>query len=158
MTLQLTIHHIFYLKFSTLRSMLHVHKNPTSNQESKMILKPCLFPGKQFSGNYFPNFSVFVCYQKSWSTENTFQSKKNLVWFPGKCFPFWLCLFSGKWFPGNHFPNFPVFVCHQKSWSMENTFQSKKNLAWFSGKCFPGKFGRKTLSGSCEKFRNVIIC
>jgi hypothetical protein len=22
------------------------------------------------------------------STENTFQSKKNLVWFPGKCFPF----------------------------------------------------------------------
>jgi hypothetical protein len=31
-------------------------------------------------------------------------------------------------------------------------------LAWFSGKCFSGKFGRKTLSGSCEKFRNVIIC
>jgi hypothetical protein len=37
-------------------------------------------------------------------------------------------------------------------------FQSKKNLAWFSGKCFPEKFGRKTLFGSCEKFRNVIIC
>jgi hypothetical protein len=46
------------------------------------------------------------------STENTFQSKKNLVWFPGKCFPFWLCLFSRKWFPENHFPNFSVFVCH----------------------------------------------
>jgi hypothetical protein len=41
---------------------------------------------------------------------------------------------------------------------MENTFQSKENLAWFSGKCFPGKFERKTLSGSYEKFRNVIIC
>jgi len=40
---------------------------------------------------------------------------------------------------------------------MENTFQSKKNLAWFPGKCFPGKFERKTLSGSCEKFRNVIL-
>ena len=90
--------------------------------------------------------------------ENTFQSKKNLVQFLEKCFPFWLCLFSGKWFPGNHFLNFPVFVCHQKSWSTENTFQSKENLAWFSGKCFPEKFGRKTLSGSCEKFRNVIIC
>jgi hypothetical protein len=25
-------------------------------------------------------------------------------------------------------------------------------------KVFRGKFGRKTLSGSCEKFRNVIIC
>ena len=80
---------------------------------------------------------MFVCYYKSWSTKNTFQSKKNLTWFPGKCFPFWLCLFFGKWFPRNHFPNFPVFVCHKKSWWTENTFQSKKNLALFSGKCFP---------------------
>jgi len=104
------------------------------------------------NGKHFPvNRNTFR------STKNIFQSKKNLVWFPGKCFPFWLCLFSGKWFPGNHFPNFPVFVCHYKSWSTENTFQSKENLAWFSGKCFPEKFGRKTLSGSCEKFRNVII-
>jgi len=40
---------------------------------------------------------------------------------------------------------------------MKNIFQSKKNLAWFSGKFFPVKFGQKTLSGSCEKFRNVIL-
>jgi len=40
---------------------------------------------------------------------------------------------------------------------MRYTFQSKKNLAWFSGKYFPEKFGRKTLSGSCEKFRNIIL-
>jgi len=45
-------------------------------------------------------------------SRKTLSSQKNLVWFPEKCFPFWLCLFSGKWFPGNHFPNFPVFVCH----------------------------------------------
>jgi len=31
---------------------------------------------------------VFVWYYKSWSTENTFQSKKNIVWFSGKCFLF----------------------------------------------------------------------
>jgi hypothetical protein len=68
-----------------------------------------------------------------------------------------LCLFLGKWFPGNHFPNFSVFVYHYKNWSMENTFQSKENLAWFSEKCFPEKFGRKILSKSCEKFRNVIL-
>jgi len=37
------------------------------------------------------------------------------------------------------------------------TFQSKENLAWFLGKCFPGKFERKTLSRSCEKFRNVML-
>jgi len=30
-------------------------------------------------------------------------------------------------------------------------------MAWFPGKCFPEKFGRKTLFGSCEKFRNVIL-
>ena len=68
-----------------------------------------------------------------------------------------LCLFPGIHFPGNHFPNFLVFVCHWESWSTENTFQSKKNLAWFPGKCFLEKFGRKTLFGSCEKFRNVIL-
>ena len=37
-------------------------------------------------------------------------------------------------------------------------FQSKKNLTWFLGKCFPEKFGGETLSGSCEKIKNVIIC
>jgi len=36
-------------------------------------------------------------------------------------------------------------------------FPVKKNLASFSGKFFSGKFGRKTFSGSCEKFRNVIL-
>jgi hypothetical protein len=30
-------------------------------------------------------------------------------------------------------------------------------LAWFSGKCFPFIFGRKTLSGSCEKIKNIIL-
>jgi hypothetical protein len=63
----------------------------------------CLFPGKWFSGNHFPNFSVFVCHHESWSTENTlrstentFQSKENFAWFPGKCFPF---ILGGKHFP-----------------------------------------------------------
>ena len=65
--------------------------------------------------------------------------------------------FSERGFAENHFPNFPMFVYHQKSWSTENTFQSKKNLAWFLGKCFPEKFRRKTLSGSCEKFKNIIL-
>jgi hypothetical protein len=40
---------------------------------------------------------------------------------------------------------------------MENTFQSKKNLVWSPGKCFLEKFGQKTLSGSYEKFRYVIL-
>jgi len=50
------------------------------------------------------------------------------------------------------------YVCLPlENWLTENTFQSYENLAWFLGKCFPEKFGRKTLSGSCEKFRNIIL-
>jgi len=44
---------------------------------------------------YFLNFLVFVCYYKSWSTKNTFKSKKNLAWFPEKYFPF---ILGGKQF------------------------------------------------------------
>jgi hypothetical protein len=40
---------------------------------------------------------------------------------------------------------------------MKNIFLSKKILIWFSEKCFPENFGQKTLSGSYEKFRNVIL-
>jgi hypothetical protein len=50
-------------------------------------LRICLFSEIYFSENYFSNFPVFVYHYKSWSIENTFQSKKNLAWFPGKCFP-----------------------------------------------------------------------
>jgi len=54
-----------------------------------------LFDEKWFSRNHFPNFPVFVCHYESWSTKNTFQSKKNLAWFSGKCFLF---ILGGKHF------------------------------------------------------------
>jgi hypothetical protein len=66
---------------------------------------------------------------------------------------FFVYLSLKKLVNGKHFP-----VNGNTFRSTENTFQSKENLAWFSGKYFSEKFGRKTLSGSCEKFRNVIIC
>ena len=47
-------------------------------------------------GNHFSNFIVFVCFLENWSMENTFQSKKNLAWFLGKCF---LENLGGKHFP-----------------------------------------------------------
>ena len=56
----------------------------------------CMFFEIYFPENYFSNFFLFICFLKSWSTENTFQSKKNLVWFSGKCFP--------KNLGGKHFP------------------------------------------------------
>jgi len=75
------------------------------------------------------------------STENIFQSKKNLVWFPGKCFPFWLCLFF-------------LYLFAIRKVGQRKTLYSQRKI-WLG---FHGKFGRKTLSGSYEKFRNVIIC
>ena len=70
--------------------------------------------------------------RKTFSSQ--FQSKKNLIWFSGKCFPF-----SCVCFPENGFRKitFQTFFC---------LFAIRKVDQW------------KTLSGSCEKFRNVIIC
>jgi len=36
-------------------------------------------------------------------------------------------------------------------------FPVKEKFGLVSGKYFSGKFGRKKLSGSCEKFRNVLL-
>jgi hypothetical protein len=44
-----------------------------------------------------------------------------------------------------------------KNYLTKNIFQLNENLALFLKKCFPEKFGRKTLSESCKKFRNVIL-
>jgi hypothetical protein len=55
---------------------------------------------------------------------------------------------------------FQTFLClfAVRKVGQRKTLSSQRKICWFSGKCFPEKFGRKTLSGSCEKFRNVIIC
>ena len=78
----------------TVKQLIHVsifdHDNNNNinnnNTHKTNKYRSYLFSGKWFSENYFPNFPVFVCYQESWSTKNTFQSKENLAWFPGKCF------------------------------------------------------------------------
>jgi hypothetical protein len=59
------------------------------------------------------DFFVFVCYYKNWPTENTFQSKKSLAWFLGKCFPE---KFGRKIFSGNceKFRNVILFVDYIK--------------------------------------------
>ena len=62
-------------------------KNEFQGSLKAISIRLCLFPGIHFPGNHFLNFPVFVCLPESWSTENTFQSKKNLAWFSGKCFP-----------------------------------------------------------------------
>ena len=55
-----------------------------------------MFVGKWFFENYFLKFHVFVFHYENWSMKNTFQSRKNLVWFLEKCFLF---ILNGKHFP-----------------------------------------------------------
>jgi hypothetical protein len=50
---------------------------------------------KVISWKSLSKFSSICLLLENWSTENTFQSKKNLVCFPEKCFPF---ILSGKHF------------------------------------------------------------
>ena len=51
---------------------------------------------------------------------------------------------------------FYVYLLLEKLVNRKN-FPVKINLTWFLEKCFLKKFKWKTLSGSCEKFRNVTL-
>ena len=59
-------------------------------------LRGCLFAWKIVFWKSLSKLSCICLSLKSWSTENTFQSKENLTWFSGKCFPF---ILDGKHFP-----------------------------------------------------------
>jgi hypothetical protein len=63
-----------------------------------------------------------------------------------------VCLPLGKLVNGKHFPvngkQFPVNEKH---------FPVKGKFGLISKKVFSFYFGQKTLSGSCEKFRNVVL-
>jgi hypothetical protein len=55
---------------------------------------------------------------------------------------------------------FQTFLCLfaiRKVGQRKTLFNQRKIWLGFLGKCFLGKFGRKTLSESCEKFRNIIL-
>ena len=81
-----------------------------------------------------------------------------------------MCLFPGKWFPGNYFPvcfRETTFLCvyllleklvNRKYFPVNGKhFPVKGKFGLISRKVFSFYFGRKTLSGSCEKFRNAIL-
>jgi len=119
---------------------MFVFRNSLSGKSLSKLSCVCLPLGKLVDGKHFPvNGNTFR------STDNTFQSKKNLVWFPGKCFPVvfvfrkvvsgkpisklsCVCLPLEKLVNGKHFPvkgKFSlvfrkVFSC--KIWA-ENTFR-----------------------------------
>jgi len=126
----------------------HVYFSENGFRETTSQIFLCLFTIRK-GGQWKTLYSQ----QKTLSSQ-----RKTWLGLQESVFPFSCVCFPESSFRENTFPNFHVFICHWKSWSTKNTLQSKKNLAWFSEKCFPIKFERKTLSGSYEKFRNVIIC
>jgi hypothetical protein len=77
---------------------------------------------------------------------------------------FWLCLFSGKSFPAKSLSKLSC-VClslgklvNEKYFLANGKhFPVKGKFSFVSRKVFSFYFGGKTLSESCEKFRNVIL-
>ena len=67
-----------------------------------------LFPRKQFSGNHFPNFPVFVCHQESWSTETLSSQRKIWFGFQESVFPFGCVCFLKSGFRKS---TFQTFLC-----------------------------------------------
>jgi len=115
---------IFYLK---IKNMFVSRKLVFGKSLSKLSCI-CLPLEKFINGNTF------------WSTKSTFQLKKNLVWFPGKCFFFWLCLCFRKVFSGKPLSKLSC-VClpleklvNGKIWL---GFQESVSLKNLGGKHFP---------------------
>ena len=72
-------------------------------------------------------------------------------------FQFRLCLLSGKCFLKNHFSNFFIFVSSLEKLVNGKHFPVKEKFGLVFRKVYFVYFGRKTLSGSCEKCKNVIL-
>jgi len=67
-----------------------------------------------------------------------------------------ILVFWNLFFEKLFFKFFYVYLLLEKLINRKH-FSVKGKFRLVSEKCFPEKFGRKTLSGSCEKFRNVIL-
>jgi hypothetical protein len=82
---------LFAIKKVGQQKTLSGQRKTLSSQQKYFPVNEKHFPVKEKFGlvsrKMFSLLAVFVCHYKSWSTENTFQSKKNLAWFSGKCFP-----------------------------------------------------------------------
>jgi hypothetical protein len=66
-------------------------------------------------------------------------------------------LFFEKWFPENHFFKFFCGWLPLEKLINRKNFTVKRKFGLIFIKVFSFYFERKTLSGSCEKFRNVIL-
>jgi hypothetical protein len=96
---------------------------------------------------------IFSGQRKTFSSQ-----RKILLGFQESIFSFGCVCFPESGFRETTFQTFMCLFAIKKVGQRKTLSSQRKIWLGFSGKCFPGKFGRKTLSGSCEKFRNVIIC
>jgi len=67
------------------------------------------------------------------------------------------CLFDGKWFEENFFKIFFYICLLLEKLVNGKHFSVKEKFGLIFRKMISFNFGWKTLSGSCEKFRNIIL-
>jgi len=112
-------------------------------QESVFPFDCVCFPESGFRETTFQTFLCLFAIRKVGQRKTLSSQRKIWLGFQESVFL--------KNLGGKHFPEVV------KNLKMSYYLLIISNLAWFPGKCFPEKFGRKTLSGSCEKFKNVIL-
>ena len=123
---------------------MFVSRNSLSRKPLSKLSCVCLPLGKLVNGKHFPvNGKHFPVNGNTFrSTENTFR-----IWFG---FQESVFSFGRVCFPESDFreTTFQTFLClfAIRKVGQRKTFSSQR------------KIRRKTLSGSCEKIRNVIIC
>jgi len=122
---------------------MFVSRNSLSGKSLSKLSCVYLPLGKLVNEKHFPvNEKHFPVNENTfWSTKT--QSKKNLVWFPGKCFPFWLCLFSEKWFPENHFQTFLCLLTIRKVGQWKTLSSQRKFWLGFQESVFLENLGEK---------------
>ena len=104
----------------------------------------CLPLGKLVNGNTFR------------STENTFRSKKNLVWFPGKCFPFGCVCFPESGFREITFQTFLCLFAIRKV-GQRKTLSSQRKFGLVFRKVFSWKIWAENTFWKLWKIKKIII-
>ena len=98
-----------------------------------------------------------ICYIFLTETRSTIESEINKIDNLLHNSSIRLCWLLEEWFSRNHFLNFSCVCLPLEKLVNKKHFPVKEKFGLVSMKVFFWKFRLKTLFGSCEKFRNVIL-
>ena len=90
--------------------------------------------------------------------ENAFQSKENLAWFSGKCFPFGCVCFSESGFRETTFQTFIYLFVIRKVGQRKTLFSRRKIWLGFQESVFLENLGGKHFPEVVKNFKMSYYC